>query len=636
MSTSLRSHSEQSHETGQPEPPAEGPVFSELYERYFPEVYDFVVRTMGETERVSEVVTTAFAQTLLGFRQKRTNAPIDAILFSTARDIALDRLGESSGSADPAIQTFLRERFVAVDADRLLDGEGAAPDGDLAELVWQLLAAHSADEYSLIDLVLRRGIAVESLAAAMDYPVEELRSAVESVQRNVEDWITVALLIHRGSDECQALAAELDRAGPDAPSAELRSVVQAHTGACDACPQTRLKYPSAAESFIALAAVPAPDGLKEAVWLDITDVLGGSSAQTPATAPVAGVRSLLDAPARLWDSSTTRQKATFLAAAALVSAVFIAAVILLAPGGGIGISDPQGFASGTHEIGEPSAENVVGVTWDPNPDAAAYSIDWTQENDTLPDAEPDLDGSATSAESPELDPGEWFFHLRTQGSEGQWTSTVHLGPFIIVAEDEDSDGGVAGTATPTPKPRPSATATPAPEPTAVPTATPAPEPPTIVDPGEPAPDPPPVEPAPDPTPVIVSGPCPANIPFPGPAAPSDAMGPVQTVLQYYLLLNEGRYAEAYDLLTPVLQQSPDFFPFDAWASGFASTTLVSPLSAVLVEQGVDYAVVSVEVVAVDVDGLSGNTEYLIQGAWVLVTDGGPWRLSSADVGVAVC
>ena len=49
---------------------SENSAFAELYERYFPEVYDFVVRTMGETERVREVVQQAFIDTLQEFRQR--------------------------------------------------------------------------------------------------------------------------------------------------------------------------------------------------------------------------------------------------------------------------------------------------------------------------------------------------------------------------------------------------------------------------------------------------------------------------------------------------------------------------------------------------------------------------------------
>lgn len=611
----------------------EGQAFAELYERYFPELYDFVVRTMGETERASEVVTAAFAQTLMGFRQRRTTAPVDAILFSTARDIALDKLRINSGTTDPAIQTFLQGRFVAVDAGRA-NGQAVAPDGDLAELVWQLLAAHAADEYSLLDLALRRGIPAESLALVIGRSAEDVSASIGGLIANVEEWITTALLIHRGRSECPELSATVERLGPDAPSADLRAAVKEHVGGCPACPAFRNRYPTAAETFAALAAVPAPDGLREAVWLDISSALETKPAKVSVPS-AAGLLAVLDAPVRLWNAAPMKQKAIAAAIAGVGIAVFIAAVILMAPSSGIGIDDPEGFASSTHEIGEATADNVVGLTWEANPDATGYSIAWSPQAKALPDDVADLDGTATGTKSPELTPGEWYFHLRTQGPEGQWTSTVHLGPFVIVAAGDDGGEGVAGSATPTPTPAGSATPVPTARPTAQPTTAPEPEPTYVT---EPEPEPEPtyvyVEP-PEPTPIVVEGgPCPATIPLPEGASPTDTMGPVQTVRQYYLLLNEGRYAEAYSLLTDDLQIA--FAPFSEWASGFSSTTIVNPLTATLVEQGVDYAVVYVEVVAVDVSASEGNTVYLFQGTWVLVTDGGPWEMASANVGATVC
>jgi DNA-directed RNA polymerase specialized sigma24 family protein len=640
MSTTFQPRPETA-ETHEPAPrPVEGTPFAELYERYFPELYDFVVRTMGETERASDVVTTAFVQTLMGFRQQRTTAPVDAILFATARDIALDKLSTKSGTADPAIQAFLQERFTAIDAGRAA-GAAGAPDQDLADLVWQLLAAHAADEYSLIDLVVRRGIPVESLAPATRYSVEELRAAVAGIQANVEDWITTALLIHRGSKECATLNAALDQVGPNAPSADLRAAVQQHVSGCATCPEFRRRYPTASETFAALAVVPAPEGLREAVWLDVSPAIEKKAKASAASRKAKktdrrNMLDALDAPVRLWNAATAKQKIIAGSVVALGVALFIGASIMLAPGGGIGIEDPQGFTSTTHELGTATASDVVALTWEAQPEATAYSVEWSQEEKTLPDNVADLDGAATGTKSPVLAPGEWYFHLRTQGPEGQWTSTVHLGPFVILApDDEDQDGGSGSETSPTPTPSASKTPTPTPVPAPEPTAAPEPGPDDGGYVPEPEPEPEPEDPGPEPTtPPVVEGACPDTIPLPEAAAPYDAMGPVQTVREYYLLINEGRYAEAYGLLSADLQAL--YAPFSTWADGYATTTIVSPLTAVLVEQGVDYAVVYVEVVAVDVDPSEGEVEYLYQGTWVLTTDGGPWVLAGADVAVTYC
>ena len=138
--------------------------------------------------------------------------------------------------------------------------------------------------------------------------------------------------------------------------------------------------------------------------------------------------------------------------------------ILLASGDDGGPQDPDDVRSTSHEIGQPSTDNVVGMVWSRQDGVRAYSVTWSEERFELPDEVGDLSGAATEATSPELEPGDWYFHLRTQTEDGEWTATVHVGPFQIEAE-----------ATPTPEPTPEETETPEPEPTEEPVPTEEPE-----------------------------------------------------------------------------------------------------------------------------------------------------------------
>ncbi len=88
--------------------------------------------------------------------------------------------------------------------------------------------------------------------------------------------------------------------------------------------------------------------------------------------------------------------------------------------------------SGSHEVGIDSANPVIEMRWTPVAGAQGYSVSWTGASGSLPDTTADLPGDASTAASPPLDPGRWWFHLRTQGPGGDWTSTVHVGPFPIV------------------------------------------------------------------------------------------------------------------------------------------------------------------------------------------------------------
>jgi peptide/nickel transport system substrate-binding protein len=123
-------------------------------------------------------------------------------------------------------------------------------------------------------------------------------------------------------------------------------------------------------------------------------------------------------------------------------------------------SDPMP-ASASHPVGVPSHDNTVDVAWPGTTDGdgsgvAGHSYSWTADAGTVPDDE--IDSNGASATSPALTDGGWWFHVRSVDKVGNWTSTVHLGPFVI--------------ASPVPSPPPSA-----PPPAPAPPPPPSPPPP---------------------------------------------------------------------------------------------------------------------------------------------------------------
>lgn len=135
------------------------------------------------------------------------------------------------------------------------------------------------------------------------------------------------------------------------------------------------------------------------------------------------------------------------------------------------LRDPDNVTSVSHSVNVASANGTIVVTWQAEPSAAGYSVMWSANPVDLPDESVDLAGEVTSTASGPLAPGTWFFHLRTRNRAGRWTSTVHLGPFLIqpsapvqvsgpvptlppvlptTAPAATPAPGVAGAATPTP------------------------------------------------------------------------------------------------------------------------------------------------------------------------------------------
>jgi hypothetical protein len=284
----------------------------------------------------------------------------------------------------------------------------------------------------------------------------------------------------------------------------------------------------------------------------------------------------------------------FMAAAGVAG--FVTGVILLRPSSGVSVVDPTDVRSTSHEVGVASEVNAIEMEWTTPKGAQAYSIDWTANGDDLPDEEADLEGDTTGIRSPPLPDGSWYFHLRTQGQDDDWTSTVHVGPFII---GMSSDGGP--TPTPGPTASPAGTGTPTPGTTGSPTPTPLP---TIT---------------PTSTPLVRCG--------VEESAPTS--GPGHTVRLFYSLLDEGRFDDAYALFTPIMQSSPDFSPFSTWVQGYDDTVSIGPVSVQVEEEGLDSALVSVEV-ASEIESASGEIVPLrFAGTWTLVASGEGWLLADA-------
>jgi hypothetical protein len=160
-------------------------------------------------------------------------------------------------------------------------------------------------------------------------------------------------------------------------------------------------------------------------------------------------------------------------------------IILLVTAGGdddddeATVSNPQDIQAVGLDEGDSTTDNVLEMEWErqeacavssgggaasscPPGAVRAYSYEFSTNAATLPDDTGDLTGEADSVASGPLNPGDWWFHIRTQANDGTWTQPEHVGPYKVVA--------------PTPEPTPEPTEEPTDEPTAPPTAAPTAQP----------------------------------------------------------------------------------------------------------------------------------------------------------------
>ena len=164
--------------------------------------------------------------------------------------------------------------------------------------------------------------------------------------------------------------------------------------------------------FAALAPVAPPPGLRERVWSSVT--------QNAAAPPRPDRRALV----------LPRKPVILAALIALLAAAATAGAFYAVRGKGV--HDPTSVHSTSHSLEQGSANPDVQITWSPSPDASGYSVSWSSEPQT-PDKAVDLPGTAADTTG-HLKPGTSWFNLRTLGKNGRWTSTLHLGPFLILPD----------------------------------------------------------------------------------------------------------------------------------------------------------------------------------------------------------
>jgi len=424
-------------------------AFAVLYDRYFDSVYDLAVRTLRDPALAADATQVTFAGAWVRMARGRSGPNFKAWLYAAARDAAIGQVRRLKRSASASAAPLTGSTVYAQpDAVALSDVE----DAEIAQLVWMSAAAFRPKQYSVLDLHLRRGLTADDLAVSLYQTRSHVYTMLRRLREALSESVTYTLLLRRGRRECRELDALLSEKGALNNAKRVRRSLREHLKQCLRCQANRRRYASPLEVFAGLALVPAAAGVKDAVWQSI-------SARINDSAP-ARERSAIAGPLQAVPPKFPLRIAGAGGAVMVLAAGLVAVVLVLASGsgssGGAEISDPDDIRATDRESGTPSTDNRIDVEWSGVPGVEGYSVLWSEKRDDLPDTERDLPGTATGTKSPPLEPGSWYFHLRTQGSNGRWTSTVHAGPFEIIA----GDGDVSPTATAGATASPATSATP--------------------------------------------------------------------------------------------------------------------------------------------------------------------------------
>ena len=463
-------------------------AFDELVQRYSDDISRFTTWMVHDPTATEEITQTTFLRTQVALDRKRLPRVFKPWFFQIAKNASRDYLKERSTSQKKLVSLpegeDAPEGGYEVDPSRWNDPFESIRAEEIKGLVWQAIGSLSLREREVLVLHDLEGWNPEEIAAVVNSRTGAVHTRLSRARDAFEDAVAALVLMRRGREDCPELNQIVEDVGGDEFTSVLRLRILRHLRGCEICGENRRRLVSASELLGALVPLPLALAAREKI---LANWNSNGTAPDPKLGPG-------QSPAgRLLSQVTGAGPWAVISIAVSLAAAVVALVIFLLAGSGgtrplltdtLPPSDPSIVRSTSHILGSPSTDRTVEITWSEAVDQEAgadlpqdisgvdgFSIEWSMAPDTLPDATKDLDSHVARTTSPLLSPGSWWFHLRTVDKAGNWTSTVHLGPFVIIPVS-------APTPTPTPIPLPTSAPTPTPtqSPTAVPTPIPTPTP----------------------------------------------------------------------------------------------------------------------------------------------------------------
>ena len=249
-------------------------AFEALYREYFGAVYDFAVRTMKDSHAAADAVQDAFLKAHEKIGQLRDPEAFRPWLYSIVRREALGSFrSQARETFVPAIEqdgAGLNPLLSQIDDDLAGNPSAAAELSDSAALVWEAAASLDADTYAVLDLHVRQGLSSAEIADVLGISKGNAYTKVNRMKERTGVAISTYLLIRKGSKDCDDLSRIV--AGVELPpvTETLRKRVDRHAKSCDECSERRKALVSPMSIFAAMAAVPPPPGLEQAIWTNVS------------------------------------------------------------------------------------------------------------------------------------------------------------------------------------------------------------------------------------------------------------------------------------------------------------------------------------------------------------------------------
>jgi RNA polymerase sigma factor (sigma-70 family) len=252
----------------------ESEAFGELYDRYFSAVYDFLHRTMRNSEEAADVAQETFLRAMESLGSLSNPVAFKSWLFTIAHHRALNRLEKQKRFVIPPDTDAYGEEadplLSQVDVDRLANPEQAAEMKETARLVWEAASSLDRRTYAVLDLHVRQGLESAEIAEVLGVSKGNAYTMLNRMKRSLEEAIGSYLLMRRGSKKCEVLQSIVAPFAIPPVTMEMRKTVERHVRKCDTCRESRRTLMAPLAVFGAFACVPAPAGLRESIWTNLS------------------------------------------------------------------------------------------------------------------------------------------------------------------------------------------------------------------------------------------------------------------------------------------------------------------------------------------------------------------------------
>jgi RNA polymerase sigma factor (sigma-70 family) len=251
-------------------------AFAQLYDRYFPQVYDFAIRVTRVRDAAAAVTQSAFYMALQWLRSGEPGAPFKVQIYALAHHDLTQRARQTQDQVLEGEEAFVATEPSSSDSPAL-----AAELPELGRIAWQAARELRTDEYELLDLHARREMSVTDVGSVARARGDAVVNRLGRVRQMFEEAFTVSLLVQRGRRECLDLDFLVDE---QATSSSQRRRIASHLASCDVCQATRGRYPNGVDVLARLALVAPPEGWQDIIIARLLDPTPAAAAVPPATA----------------------------------------------------------------------------------------------------------------------------------------------------------------------------------------------------------------------------------------------------------------------------------------------------------------------------------------------------------------